>query len=417
MLKGNKDSYAITDSALNHFKNHYKKLSLSKHLSSDRSISNKSYGRPDSRFRGNDSLRENDRQGGNDSVFEIEEQQTNSAVGSLDTKAIAVGQSPSFPSKNSVHQQLNKETKSSSEVSANKSSASYDFKEPISKSSLDRTEKLAKKESSGHLKILQKNAPNNDKSIIGNLKVIQKNPDSITKEDIFYYIYGLLHSEDYRNRYKSNLDKALPHIPLVPEFWEFASIGRKLADLHLNYEHQSPPKEVKILKDGQEIDISYFNNPSSSEQSIHTKSTNKKQTWGVLSQDQEKQAISFQKLLPLPSGLSLEDLKVTKMKMDKNDQSTVRFNEHITITNIPKEAWDYKVNGWSAPKWIMNRYQYKKDKKTDLVNDPNTYSEDPAYVLKLLLSVMTVSIKTQELVQSLPSIDFDSLTAFMDKTG
>ena len=188
----------------------------------------------------------------------------------------------------------------------------------------------------------------------------------IEKKDIFYYIYGLLHSKDYRERYKSSLDKSLPHIPLVPGFLEFSNIGRKLADLHLNYETQQFPKEVKVLKHGKVVNV---------------------------------------------SELTLEELQVKKMKIDKKDKTKIQFNDSITISNIPEEAWEYKINGWSAPKWVVERYQYKKDKKTDIVNDPNTYSEDPAYILKLLLSVITVSLKTQELVQSLPSIDFDKLTA------
>ena len=190
----------------------------------------------------------------------------------------------------------------------------------------------------------------------------------IEKEDIFYYIYGLLHSEDYQGKYKFNLSKSLPYIPLTSEFWQFSDIGRKLAELHLNYEHQKPTKEIKFLK--------------------HGKSMGNK--------------INFSELNP-------EDLKVKKMKVDKKDETKIQFNDSITISNIPKEAWDYKINGWSAPKWIVERYQYKQDKKTDIVNDPNTYSEDPAYILKLLLSVITVSLKTQELVQSLPSIDFDKI--------
>ena len=188
----------------------------------------------------------------------------------------------------------------------------------------------------------------------------------IEKEDIFYYIYGLLHSEDYRERYKSNLDKSLPYIPLVPEFWQFSNVGRDLAELHLNYENQQSPEIVKILKQGKEVSI---------------------------------------------SELTSDELKVKKMKIDKNDKTKIKFNDYITISNIPEKAWDYKINDYSAPKWIVERYQYKKDKKTDIINDPNTYSEDPAYILKLLLSVITVSLKTGELVQNLPSINFDELTA------
>ena len=70
------------------------------------------------------------------------------------------------------------------------------------------------------------------------------------------------------------------------------------------------------------------------------------------------------------------------MKIDKKDKTKIQFNDYVTISNIPKEAWDYKINDWSAPKWIIERYQYKKDKKTDIINDPNTYSEDPTYILK-----------------------------------
>ena len=220
------------------------------------------------------------------------------------------------------------------------------------------------------------------------LKFSKKNsPDSIAKEDIFYYIYGLLHSEDYREKYKSNLDKSLPRIPLVPQFLEFSSIGRKLSDLHLNYENQPFPKEVKVLKDGKEVDLSCFSFKSQ------------------------------KKNFNLPQGLLPEDLKVQKMKIDKKDKSKIQFNDRLIISGIPKEAWEYKINGYSAPKWIVERYKYKQDKKTDLVNDPNTYSDDPAYILKLLLSVITVSLKTQELIQSLPSIDFDSLTPSMDEAG
>ena len=93
------------------------------------------------------------------------------------------------------------------------------------------------------------------------------------------------------------------------------------------------------------------------------------------------------------------------MKIDTKDKTKIQFNNKITITNIPKEAWDYKINDWSAIKWIMERYKYKKDRDTELVTDPNTYSEDPAYILKLLLSVISVSIKTMEIVNSLPSLN------------
>ena len=214
----------------------------------------------------------------------------------------------------------------------------------------------------------------------------------------------------------------MPHIPLVPEFWEFSRIGRALSDLHLNYENQPFPKTVKILKDGQEINISQLQNP------LHFKSKDKAFSKQILknqtsfikdsenhSKNEEEKTRNEnqgQKEYSLPKGVTPENLKVQKMKIDKNDKSKIQFNQHITIANIPKSAYEYKINGYSTPKWIVERYQLKRDKKTDLINDPNTYSEDPAYILKLLLSIITVSLKTQELVQSLPPIDFDSLIPF-----
>ena len=240
-----------------------------------------------------------------------------------------------------------------------------------------------------------------NKKLFPNFSQQSQSPDNISKEDIFYYIYGLLHSEDYRQRYKFNLNKTLPHIPLVPEFWEFSKIGKELSDLHLNYENQVFPKEVKVLKEGKEIKFppNFFvlSKESYAEEQKETQKQSKNQT--------------------LPKGLTPEDLKVKKMRIDKKDRSKIHFNNLLTISGIPKEAWEYKINGYSAPKWIVERYQYKKDKKTDLVNDPNTYSDDPAYILKLLLSVITVSLKTRKLVQSLPPIDFDSLISHIDKTG
>ncbi len=201
-------------------------------------------------------------------------------------------------------------------------------------------------------------------------------------------------------------------------------IGRALSDLHLNYENQPFPKSVKILKDGQEIDISQLQSPSHfksdkafSKQILKNQTSFTKDSENHNYKTEEEKTRKGQKEYSLPKGLTPESLKVQKMKMDKNDKSKIQFNQHITIANIPESAYEYKINGYSAPKWIVERYQLKRDKKTDLINDPNTYSEDPAYILKLLLSVITVSLKTQELVQSLPPIDFDSLIPSIDKAG
>ncbi len=187
---------------------------------------------------------------------------------------------------------------------------------------------------------------------------------SIIKEDIFYYIYGLLHSKDYQQRYKNNLTKELPRIPFVPQFKDFSKIGQQLANLHLNYEDQRQNPKVHIKKDNQTV---------------------------------------------LLSSLKTEDLKVKKMKPNKKDQSKIIFNDSITIENIPQEAWNYEINGQSAIKYVTDRYQVKTDKDSQITNNPNDYSEDPAYILKLLLSVITVSLKTQKLIDTLPAINFDKL--------
>lgn len=184
----------------------------------------------------------------------------------------------------------------------------------------------------------------------------------IKKEDIFYYIYGVLHSPDYRKKYATSLTKSLPHIPFVKSFWNFSKTGRELADLHVDYENVKPYGDLKILKNKKEVKR---------------------------------------------SSLKEEDFTVKKMKDYKEDPTKVDFNESVTISNIPKEAWNYKVNGYAPLRWIVERYKYKVDKDTGHINDPNTYSENPRYVFDLFCSLVTVSMKTQELIKSLPKMEIE----------
>jgi predicted helicase len=186
--------------------------------------------------------------------------------------------------------------------------------------------------------------------------------EKISKEDIFYYIYGLLHSEEYRTKYADNLSKQLPRIPCVKQaqdFWAFSKAGRKLADLHINYETVAP-YHVKL------------------------ETGNKK--------------------------LTDEDYYVTKMKFaKKGDKSKVIYNQNITISNIPVEAYDYVVNGKPALEWVMERQCVKTDKASGIVNDANLYATetvgDAAYPLKLFQSVITVSLETMKIVNSLPKLE------------
>ena len=178
----------------------------------------------------------------------------------------------------------------------------------------------------------------------------------VSKEDIFYYVYGLLHSKDYLKKFDSDLNKMLPRLPLVEkplDFWAFSKAGRALAELHLNYETQPPQPEVVV------------------------------------------------------SGTEQGKFRVEKMCfLGKQDKTTIEYNPWITISYIPQEAYEYALNGRSAVEWIMERYQIRTDKASGITNDPNDWAEEqgkPRYILDLLLSVITVSVKTVRIIKNLPS--------------
>ena len=184
----------------------------------------------------------------------------------------------------------------------------------------------------------------------------------VTKEDVFYYVYGILHSPDYRTRFASDLKKMLPRLPLadeVKDFWAFSKAGRKLADLHLDYENAPNTEGVTVRL------------PDS--------------------------------LIPNPL-----QFKVEKMRFpSKTDKSTIHFNSQITIENIPPEAYEYIVNGKSALEWVMERYQITTHKESGIRNDPNdwaTETEKPRYILDLVLSLITVSLATVAIVKGLPTL-------------
>ncbi|HGF7553593.1 TPA: DEAD/DEAH box helicase [Enterococcus faecium] len=175
----------------------------------------------------------------------------------------------------------------------------------------------------------------------------------LSTEDTFYYIYGLLHSKAYRETYASDLKKELPRIPKVRSKEKYVEIGKKLADLHLNYEDV-------LAYDGVSI-VFKSDNPS---------------------------------------------FKVKKMKHPKRGQlDTIIFNEDIVITDIPERAYEYVVNGKPAIEWIIDQYQVKKDKKSGIVDDPNEFSDNPKYIFNLLLSIINVSMQTMDLVESLPPLE------------
>lgn len=203
------------------------------------------------------------------------------------------------------------------------------------------------------------------------LKEAQKryHTKSVTKEMIFYYVYGILHSEDYRTRFAADLKKSLPRIPLVDDinvFMDFYKAGKKLAELHLNYETISPCPGVKVDGDrpltGTDDDYDYYK-------------------------------------------------VVDKMRFrSKQDKSTILYNGHIIVSEIPDKAYEYIVNGKSAIEWIVERYCVSVDKKSLIKNDCNDWSREhkkPRYILDLLLSVINVSVQTVDIVKGLPKLKFD----------
>ncbi len=182
----------------------------------------------------------------------------------------------------------------------------------------------------------------------------------VTKEDIFYYVYGILHSPEYRTRFANDLKKMLPRIPLVEEprhFWSFSKAGRELANLHLNYETVPPSQDVTV------------------------------------------------------TGAETGHFTVEKMRFPKKGQKdTIIYNSAITIQNIPAKAYDYTVNGKSAIEWIMERYQLTTHKESTITNNPNDWAKEvgnPRYILDLLLSVINVSVKSVEIVEGLPELKFE----------
>ena len=185
--------------------------------------------------------------------------------------------------------------------------------------------------------------------------------EELTKLDIFFYVYGILHSPEYRSRFAANLKKELPRIPLAADFRAFSEAGRRLAELHVNYESVDP--WASIEEDGDSV------NPGRTE----------KMTFGKCKKDDEH-----------PKG---------------QDMTVLHVAERMTLRGIPERAYEYVVNGRSAIGWLIDRYQVRKDKASGIVNDPNDYSDEPRYIVDLVERVVTVSMETLDIVAQLPALN------------
>ncbi len=181
--------------------------------------------------------------------------------------------------------------------------------------------------------------------------------NTITKWDIFYYVYGLLHHPDYRERYQANLKRELPRIPFTPDtgpesstgFWRFAKAGQRLSEIHVGYE------------DMPEYRLEFIETPD----------------------------------MPL-------DWRVEKMRFSK-DKTQIVYNDFLTLDGIPPKALAYRLGNRSALEWIIDQYRVKEDKRSGIINDPNR-EDDPQYIVKLIGKVITVSLETMEIVEGLPKL-------------
>lgn len=181
--------------------------------------------------------------------------------------------------------------------------------------------------------------------------------DDVTTDDIYFYVYGILHSPEYLTDYGSDLQKVLPRIPKTKNFMEFADAGRQLANLHLNYEAVTP--------------------------------------------------------YPLTESRAANASdRVEKMRYSKQgrvaDKTTIIYNSGITISGIPGEAHEYMLGSRSALDWIVERYQVKTDKASGIVNDPNDWADEhgnPRYILDLIARIVTVSVETVKIVNALPPLE------------
>lgn len=218
--------------------------------------------------------------------------------------------------------------------------------------------------------------------ILKEVRIRFGNSKAITKEHIFYYVYGILHSPQYRERFAADLKKSLPRIPIVDnveDFMAFYKAGKALADLHLNYEQVPASPDVTAT-----IADAVYKEPTSDD--------------------------------PFSGYTQYDHFFVDKMTFPKvrneagklvPDKSRIIYNGNITIENIPAKAYEYIVNGKSAIEWIMERYAVTQDSKSLIINDPNDWSKEhhnPTYIFDLLLSVINLSVQTVDIVNSLPKL-------------
>ena len=178
--------------------------------------------------------------------------------------------------------------------------------------------------------------------------------NTITKDEIFNYIYGVLHAPAYRKRFSNDLSKELPRIPFASDFRTFAAGGHELARIHLGYETcEEYPLELHCERTGE----------------------------------------------PRPEHFRIG---TRKMRWADPEKTELVVNDHIRLRGIPAAAHQYEVNGRTPIDWFIDRYQIKKDKRSGLTNDPNGWFEDPRDLISSVRRIVQVSIETVRVVADLP---------------
>ncbi len=178
----------------------------------------------------------------------------------------------------------------------------------------------------------------------------------ISGDALFYYVYGVLHAPDYRERYANDLRKMLPRVPFAADFWAFSDAGRALSALHLDYE-----------------------------------------------------TLAEYPLTEQRRGSASAAPAIKKMRFggtpQKPDHSRIVCNDSLTLAGIPLKAYDYQVNGKSAIAWIIDRYQVRRDKASGIANDPNAANPAADWIPRLLKRIVHLSLETMVIVDALPGLD------------
>ncbi len=187
--------------------------------------------------------------------------------------------------------------------------------------------------------------------------------EAITKDEIFFYVYGILHAPEYGNRFANDLSKGLPRIPFASDIKGFAEAGRKLADLHLNYETGPEYPLEAVAANG-----------------------------GQLASDHHR-------------------ITERQMKWLDHERTTLKVNEHLHLSGFPPETHEYVVNGRSPVGWFIDRYRIKKDRSSGIVNDPNGWFERPEDLVTAFRRIVHVSVETVRIVKGLPSPIRDEIQA------